>query len=309
LPAVVNGAVADYAVSNDQFALSNAFATLTPGLTGIESGGIIGTNAGGLSALTVADNRFAAQASINSASNSLILDGAASISASAALSNAQYSAGVEATAQIGGAQIGVYASGGGDISNANVAVSTNSLSASASGNSASSSLTVQPVALNAGPVGAALTTGSRLSVSGMLNGVIPVAVANANNTLANQQENYTAINASVGDSNIGLNAGAPGAGSALFTSTATVGGNSAMASASGNSASNTITLASLPTGVNSSALVSNQLNTASVGASVSNVQIGVNAGGVSTSPVTISGNTISATAVGNSVSNHIGIGN
>jgi hypothetical protein len=84
-----------------------------------------------------------------------------------------------------------------------------------------------------------------------------------------------------------------------------------MASAMGNSASNSIMLASV-SGTPSTSLVSSQVNTAAINAAVSNVQIGVVMGGVpglSNSPATIANNSITASAVGNSAVNHIGIGN
>src|SRR5690606_391848 len=83
-----------------------------------------------------------------------------------------------------------------------------------------------------------------------------------------------------------------------------VGGNSVGAIAFGNSATNSVTLAGLPTGTSTAALGSHQVNSGAITASVTGASLGITAGvGVGSSSLGVSGNTISANAVGNSVSN------
>jgi hypothetical protein len=311
-----NGTVyaqADDSLLNVQVALGGATATLNPGMSGIEviasdTPSTIG-NLAATSNLTVSDNQFAAQTSLNNASNSVQIDGAASIAATAAITNEQSADGV-ATSQVVNADVGVYNRGldgaaGGAIVNAATTVSDNRLSASASGNSASNAISVQPTALNA-----AASTSTLASIDS------DASQAVADYAVLNVQSNAAAINTVIGGSSIGINAdagtlAARGSASQMLNGTANVTGNQVTASSMGNSASNSILLASVA-GTPSASLVSSQVNTAAITSTVSNVQIGAVMGGLpglSNSPVTITNNSITASAVGNSAINHIGLGN
>lgn len=301
---------------NMQEADGAAVASIEPGLSGIEA---VGMNANGTSSdigndgdvsnLTVNGNQFAAQVSLNNASNNVVLDGAANIGATAAVASQQFATG-SSSAAVNSADIGIYNRNagqlqGGAITRAAMTVSDNNLSASASGNSASNAISAQPKALNAA---AATSTEAGTGTDG--------AAAVAKYAVLNVQGNSAVVSAALGDSSIGINAdagtvAARGSASQMLNSTANVSGNQVMASAMGNSASNSIMLTSM-TGTPSASLVSSQVNTAAINATVSNVQIGVVMGGLpglSNSPVTIANNSIAASAVGNSAVNHIGIGN
>jgi hypothetical protein len=132
----------------------------------------------------------------------------------------------------------------------------------------------------------------------------------------NAQTNSAIASASVANTSIGVNADvgnleARGSLAQLANSNVAVSGNSVLASAAGNTASSSIALPASLGSTPSASLVSSQINSASISATVSNVQIGAEAGlalARSNSPITVSGNTISASAVGNSATNHIGIG-
>ncbi|WP_426701647.1 beta strand repeat-containing protein [Rhodanobacter sp. Col0626] len=304
-------AQADESLLNAQTASGAAIATLKPGMSGIEvmasdTQSTIG-NTDAASNLTVTGNQFAAQTSLNNASNSVRVDGAASIAATAAVANQQSAAG-SAVSQISNADVGIYNRGldgaGGVITNAAMTVADNLLSTSASGNSASNAINIQPMALNAA---ASIATQASIDSNG--------SQAVADYAVLNMQNNAAAVSAEIAGSSIGVNAdagtiAARGSASQMLNSVGTVTGNQAMASAAGNSASNSIVLASVSNiGMPSASLVSSQVNTASISATVSNVTIGVIAGIGSNSPVTVNNNTISATAAGNSAINHIGIGN
>jgi acetyltransferase-like isoleucine patch superfamily enzyme len=293
------GAVADFAVASEQSSSSDASASLNDVTAGVFAGGDIGSLAG-RSSLTVSDNSFAAQASGNTATNSVLLDAAGSVSASAAVSNAQALTGGAIHSDVTDVTVaaGNLVGFSGAITTADVVITGNNVSGSASGNSATNAISVQGTALN----------GLGLDTEGAINGLTGSSTAIANHALNNVQRNDAAVSSTMASINIGSNVS--GGIGALVNSTATVGNNSVVGSASGNSASNSIMLASVAgIGMPSASLVSSQVNAAAISATVNNATIGVNAGVGSNSSVTVSGNTIIATATGNSVINHIGIGN
>lgn len=286
-----SGAVADFAVTNLQDSTGAATATLTDARAGIlASDGIVGI--GG--SLTVTGNQFSAQASGNNAGNSVALNGAGSVAATAAVYSQQSNMGVIGTTVDGvDVSAGNRDTGNGDILGQAVTLSDNRVSGAASGNSASNSIDVSSVALNgAGFVG----TESSSSDASM---------AIADYALNNAQGNSAAISTAMSNVTIGSNLN--GGVGAVLNSHATIGSNMVVASASGNTASNSITLASIA-GMPSSALTNSQVNTASINSSITNAHIGMVAGGSSGSPVTVTNNSIVATATGNSAVNYIGIG-
>ncbi|WP_426701649.1 beta strand repeat-containing protein [Rhodanobacter sp. Col0626] len=284
------GAVADFAVTNLQVGTSAATASLIDARVGILAGDDI---AGTEGSLTVTGNQLDAQASGNNAGNSVALNGAGSVGATAAVHSQQTNGGAIATTVSGvDVSAGNRDTGNGDIVSQAVTLADNRVSGSASGNSASNAISVGSAALNAGFVG---TEGNSSDVS----------TAIADYALNNVQGNTAAISSTMSNVTIGSNLS--GGAGAVLNSHAAIGSNMVMASASGNSAGNSIMLASVA-GMPSAALTSSQVNTASVTASISGAHIGMIASGLSNSPVTVSGNSITANAVGNSAINHIGIG-
>lgn len=301
------GAVADFAVANEQSSNSNAMASLASVTVGIFSGStVLGGSAisigsaAGQSSLTVSENSLAAQASGNTATNGALLDAAASMSASVALNNDQALTAGAIASDVNDVAVasGNRAGATGSITSTNLTTTGNEVSGSASGNSASNAISVQGVALN----------GMGMSAEGAINGIAGTSTAIANYALNSVQKNDAVIGSAMASISIGTNV--VGGVGALTNSTATVGNNRVLGSASGNSASNSIALASA-TGMPSASLVSSQVNTAAVGSMVNNVRIGVIAGGLpglSNSPVAVTGNSIIASAAGNSAINQIGVG-
>ena len=285
-------------------AQTTASASLNDVTTGVFAGssavaGDIGSPAG-QSSLTVSDNSFAAQASGNTAGNGVLLDGASSVSASAAVNNQQALAGGAIGADVSGITVaaGNLVGSTGAITMADVAITGNNVSGGASGNSATNTISAQGAALN----------GSDVDSEGAINGLTGTSTAIANYALNSMQQNDAAISSTMASINVGGNVG--GGIGALVNSVATVSNNNVMGSASGNSASNSIMLASVAgIGMPSASLVSSQVNAAAISATVNNATIGANAGVGSNSPVTVTNNVISAIATGNSAVNHIGIGN
>lgn len=126
-------------------------------------------------------------------------------------------------------------------------------------------------------------------------------VLNASFGVFNEQVQAAAINASSNNATYAINA-TSGSGDALNSGSAVVAGNSVNATAFGNIATNRVTLASLNgVGNDANAAVFNgQLNSGSVSSSVVGATIGTfGTGGFDTASVGVSGNTISASAVGN----------
>lgn len=289
------GAAADFAVSNLQDSDSDSAANAI--LTDVRAGILVGDGgvhgAGG--SLTVTGNQFEAKASGNTASNSVALNGAGNVGATAAV-NSQQSNGGAIGSVVTGADVTAGNSFGsmGDIDGSPMTVADNRVTGTASGNSASNAINVSSAVLNgAGFVG----TGSGS------DNVSSTAIADY--ALNNVQGNGGAVNSTMSNVNIGGNlAGGVGA---VLNSHGTIGSNMVVASASGNSASNSITLASVA-GMPSAALTNSQVNTASVTASITGARIGMLASGLGITSVTVTNNTISATATGNSAVNQIGLG-
>ncbi|WP_422002741.1 beta strand repeat-containing protein [Roseovarius mucosus] len=126
-------------------------------------------------------------------------------------------------------------------------------------------------------------------------------VLNASFGVFNEQVQAAAINATSSNASYAINA-TSGSGDALNSASVAVAGNSVNATAFGNVATNRVTLASLNGSGNdaSAAIFNGQLNSGSVTSSVLGATIGTfAAGGFETASVGVSGNTISATAVGN----------
>jgi hypothetical protein len=286
------GATGDFVVANDQAADGAATATLAGANVIISANGDIGA-VGGNSSLTISGNDLGARSSGNNASNSIALNGDGSVDAAAALFSSQAMAG-SVSANVSAVNVAADA-GAGSIEGAAITVDDNHVSAIASANTAVNSIAVSGASLS----------GAALNAEAAGDTTLGTSTAIANYALNNVQSNSADVSATMNAINIGTNL-LGGTGS-LTNSIGTVNSNSVAASASGNSASNSILLASA-TGMPSAALTNTQVNSATITASINGATIGIMAGGVSNSPATISGNVISASAVGNSAVNQIGIG-
>lgn len=147
-----------------------------------------------------------------------------------------------------------------------------------------------------------------------LNATATTSVAGSSTTptfaVLNSQANTGAMNASV--SNVTVGTWGP-AGSGYFAAALNTGVNSVSANAYGNSANNAVAMSALPGMSNgaTAAVTNAQYNTASVSATVTNALVGVGTAstgmGANGAVVAVTGNSVSASAVGNSVANHIGV--
>lgn len=284
-----NQVLADFAVMNIQDASDGAVsATATPGAVGAIVNETV-TN----SPISVSGNSTTAQATINSALNTLSLTGASALNATAGLVNSQSNTAAgsaAATVQFG--SVGAIVFDG--VSGSPLNVSGNSYVATAAGNTATN-------ALNA-------TSSSVYGVSGSQaigGAVVGGNAAQADYAVLNVQNNNAGIAATAQNLAIGVLSGGPVTGGSNMSVT----NNIVSASATGNRAVNSIGLSSVAGTLPSASLTSAQSNTASVTATVSGVVIGIGAGGVGGSNAVVSGNNISATAIGNSARGTIGVGN
>jgi hypothetical protein len=129
--------------------------------------------------------------------------------------------------------------------------------------------------------------------------------AQADYAVLNVQSNNAGVSATAQNLAIGVLSGGP----VTNASNMSVSNNIVSAAATGNRAVSSIGLNSVAGSLPSASLTSVQVNTASVSATVTGAVIGIGAGGVSGSNAIVSGNNISATAIGNSARGTIGVGN
>ncbi len=276
---------ADYVVLNQQTGSGNVNATATPGQIGVT----------GYSAydapMSVSGNRVAATANVNMSSNVLSLSAEGGLGASGVVANAQTTQAGATSALVGGGEGGmVVGTTTRYVGGATLAVSGNSLNAVAGGNNTFNTLNA---------------TGGTLASGGKSDNGMSFAVLN-------QQSNSASMNAAVQNATVGVTMGG-GYGAGIFeggyggmnNSAATVLGNQVQAAAYGNTASNAVglTAGSGATAMAGSMLMNRQTNSASIDASVSGVTVGAIAGYTGSSTLGVTGNSISAQAIGNSATN------
>jgi hypothetical protein len=267
-----------YSVLNAQQGYGSVSALAEPGVVGIAAGQVYGGN------VTVGGNTVAAKAVFNSAANALALDATGTVAATGSVHNEQTTGYGSASAMLGGydsqgVMVGVTQQyGQGTVLNGTAAtVSGNTLNADAAGNTAANSLAV------------AGTPASR-TVYGPAYAVL------------NGQTNQAAIDASVVGATLAVN------GWSVQGSASAVTGNQVAASATGNSASNALSLGTAQSGFGLGAAVSNvQFNNASISAAVRGVTVGAGAGMVGGGSAAVTGNSISAQAVGNTAVNKLSV--
>lgn len=254
----------DFSVVNAQQGSGVVTATANPGVMGFG-----GSLTGG--SLSITDNTVQARAGVNTASNQLTLAATGALQATGAVNNVQAMDG-GADATVGASSLTADLVSGGATT---LAVSGNSVTAQASGNLASN-------ALNASGVSGISSSGS--------TAVPTFAVLNSQSTGASG----SGINATLS----GTSLGAALNGSGGSTS---VQGNQLVALAYGNSVDNTLSMSALPGSLNtaSAAITNVQYNMASISASVTGGGMSANGSLSGAGSVNVSGNTITAQAVGN----------
>lgn len=235
------------------------------------------------SSFEASGNETQAEAAANTASNSLALTSAVAGGASSGLLNQQSnyaSVGAQATSAYG---IGAHAS-----SDASSLVDGNVTTVMARGNMATNMLAVSGVAEDdCTPDLASITTGA-------LNSAMAPAL------LSNVQMNAGGVSAYAASPTVSVSYGSVG----VSDSRLGVTGNSVSAAAYGNSASNMVTLASLGS-LPASGISSVQTNSGAVTAQVISAAYTVTSPDISTSRISISGNSISASAVGNAATSKV----
>jgi len=286
-----NTLTAEHVLGNQQTASSAVTSNAATTLNNQEASAS-GTGAAVRSTLSILDNTTAAEATANQALNTASVTGTASQAASVALRNVQDStANVSATAT-SAARVTLPPLASTALNSSSVALDGNSTTALARGNTASNVLNSLAGA-NYGPA-----SGGSVQSGDALTGF----AVNANAGILNSQSNIGAVSAaSTGVSyQIALNSGGAAASSMAVT------GNQVAAQAYGNSAVNQLTLNALNTGTPTSAVGNYQRNVGAITASVTSVTFGAGiTGAMSGNTVNVSGNQMSASAVGNSVTSSI----
>jgi hypothetical protein len=286
----------DHVLENVQTATTSVDSTAVTSLyngdqTAVDSAGLVN------STFTMSGNATYAEASANRASNTMALNGGATQGASGGLANFQDSSAAATASATTNAGLTLAGSTATLVSNSTVTVDNNSTTALAQGNTATNVLN---------SVAGANYGNSVDSAQVAFSSVGPTGTAHATAAVLNGQTNSGAVTAQSQNATyqVALNATDPNPG--VTNGTVSVSGNSIAAQAFGNNATNKVSLTGLNTGTSTAALGSTQLNSGAITASVSAAQIGVTSvGSASSSSFGVGGNTISANAVGNSVSNAI----
>ena len=250
--------------------------------------------------VSIAGNALTSEGSANRVSNQMAVS-ANNAGATAMISNAQDSSAdviVLANGYFGYRSETSGLAGGLNAANASsIAIEGNNVASLARGNSASNVLNYA-----VGSTYSAPTTAANF-VSQNTNGNLEIA---ATAGVLNNQFNSGDVSAN-GSAEYRANLNS-GSGTAALNSNVSMANNSASATAYGNIANNSVSMLTFGAGVPSSAVSSNQVNTGTVSA-VSYVNFGTTAVNTTGSAVRSTGNSATATAVGNNSVNTIGGGN
>lgn len=296
---------ADHLLLNVQ---STAVSTVTASaVTNIFNDDSAGANTDNISSssVTIAGNSTSAEASANRAVNEMDLVAGASLDVSGAVDNGQLNQAAVAASATTSAGLSLQGTfngvGNAAVLNSGISLGDNSTTALARGNVANNSLNATAGAdygaananaasssIGSDPTAVAATQDARLAVynNQVNSGTVQASSTNASYLVAlNGTVGTTALNATIG-----------------------VVGNNVSAAGYGNTATNTLTLASLNTGMPTAALGNRQYNGASVTASVTTVTYGINSasGAITGSALGVTGNAVTATAVGNNAINTLG---
>ncbi|HVZ42275.1 MAG TPA: hypothetical protein VHA82_00580 [Ramlibacter sp.] len=280
-----------YAVRSTQNGTGDVTSVTYTGLLGAN----LGTAAGGGVVFGVVDNSMIAMATMNSATNKVLLNSGSALSGSA----------TNGTASVSNTQ------------NANAA---STISATVGGASAATPTVPTMLGVTSGAVGNAIAspitvTGNTLAAQGGGNTALNAIEAGASSSIGGSAPTYTyqVLNNQTNDATVNMRAQYANVGAvltgALGASSINVSGNTASAIGYGNNAVNSINISGLAGGVNASAsVVNNQLNTANVTSVATNLNIGVTgtaAGSSAGGSTIVTNNSITARAVGNSAQNSI----
>ena len=254
----------------------------------------------------VEGNSTLAEASANRAVNSMDVSAGSTLQASAGVVNSQVSSAsviAGATTDAGIALYGELAGSDAVVDTSSVTLGGNTTSALARGNAATNALNYS-AGSNYGEVAAFFDPASATFASDNVNVTARAAVLN-------DQDNFGPVTAQSTDASyvIALNSGA--ADQAVTNATIGVIGNSVSAAAYGNTANNSLSVAPLNTGMATAGIGNSQNNLGQVTASVTTVSYGVTSGlgAVAGSSLSVSGNSVTATAVGNNAVSAITAGN
>lgn len=284
---------ADFALQNTQ----NSIGTLdTVAETVIYNQDLVDTATNGVinGTVEVMGNLTLAESSANRSVNTAMVNGTANQGASVGLGNVQNSSSIVTASATTTATLNLTGTDAVDALNDRAPLNTSS--ATMAGNT-TQSLARGNSAINAltSDAGAQYTTVSGLA--GSANDSV-----NAAAIVRNEQNNRGSVSSSAtADYTVALNSagGAP----SVLSSTVTVANNTVAAFAYGNQASNQLTLTPLNSGLATGAINSTQFNSGAITATATSVtfHIGSSAGTTNASAFRTTGNAVTATAVGNSV--------
>lgn len=293
-------ATGDHVVTNRQTAFTEATSSA---VTQLYNEDRVATETSGLvdSSLTITGNRTVSEAGANRADNRLTLQAASTLGANGGIVNRQDS---DATVSASSTTLAVISLAGDEglatpaLSSSSVTLDGNSTTALARGNSATNILNA---VAGSNYAGSAAGAGSTLTAGGASSEVrAGAAVLNGQVNTGNVSATSVATVYAVALN--GAVAGDP----AMANGSVSVSGNQVATEAYGNSAVNRVSLTGLSTGTSTAAVGSHQVNSGAITASVTQASLGIGGtGSVGGSSLGVRGNTISANAVGNTVSNAI----
>lgn len=238
-------------------------------------------------ALSLADNRLGANTSVNSASNALALDITNITDMTAGVASGQDLNGTSATAVMSG----LVSANTGSVTGSNITVSGNAIAASVSGNAVNNTLAVDAA------------TASAQSFGGYSSGYLFGSEAQGTFQVSNYQRVAGTGSADLNSMSTGdvtITSGAAAVGSSALT----LSDNSVLADTRANSASNALTLDVTTLSAAAGLASSQRIDFAEVG-SVSTGNVLLQSGGVTGSALTVSGNTVKSSALGNLVNNQV----
>ncbi|MDM0117590.1 S-layer family protein [Variovorax sp. J22R133] len=292
----IAGSVGDHVLNNTQGAFSSVNSTATTKLYN-EDGAAAATAGLNHSSLTISGNSTVAEASLNRADNAVALNATAAEGANAGLANAQFSIGAATASATTAATFALNGTGAPPVAypalnQGSATIDGNSTTALARGNVASNLLAVS--AGRGYGVSSASTAGSSQPGDTQATAAIQNWQSNLGDVSATSTASYSvALNGTGG-------AAASTGGSIGVTS------NTVAASAYGNSVTNGVTVAAPNTGSPTAAVSNYQVNAGNVTATATSVSYGIGVtSAVTRSALRVTGNQVSATAVGNSAVNTI----
>lgn len=290
--ATTSTAAASFAVDNQQSS-SGTLEALANGMSNADFVTFDGSNVSG-STIALTGNSTASETVANTATNAAVLNGATTLAASGAVLNGQSNTStVRATTY---ATVAVNANDGNTaayaLSDSTVTLANNSATSRAGANNAINTLNATTLS----------STGLGATATDLALNSDGINAIDATYAMLNKQGNTAGVNATT---NVSYGTSfTQGDGAALNASKVAVSNNTASAVAYANSATNSMTLTALNTGVSSAALGNSQTNSGSVLASASSTMAGggISAtGNIAASMFSVGGGSVTATAIGNSV--------